>query len=171
MLPISQEASSQATNKIKTLVIAPTNIAPQFASQQFTYRVSDENYLTDYYNIFFTSQNKQVQQMLINRLSFAKLNAYVTNGDTLLTPNYVLYSDILAFYADYRHPNTPFSKVSIEFKLYKSTESGYHLVFDKTFESHTPLEEKTSEALMIGWGADIQNINSQLIQALRANGL
>lgn len=139
-----------------TLQVNTLSILPQYAGNEFVYRTSEQNYLTDYYNVFFISPDLQLTQITADYLTKKKIFAYVGNSLNLLNnPTYTLNGTVMALYADYRNRMKPTADISIHFYLMRGDA---RVVLDKTYTQAVPLQAKNSTSLVNAWNVGMTNI-------------
>lgn len=164
---IPKPKTIKGTPSNQILEIDNTTISPQFSSISFTYRISATNYLTDYYNTFFSPPGQQIDQIITNYLAQTGLFRYVTNDDDYGHANYTLHAKVLELYADYRHRTTPKGIVTIQFTLFKQTELETTILMDKTFKEKITLSSKDSQSLINAWNQGLEKILQALVTKLR----
>ena len=84
-IPKTKKISIHPSKKV--LEIGNTSIATQFSSNNFIYRTNSVNYLTDYYNTFFSPPDQQINQIITNYLRDTQLFLYVTNDSDYDDPH------------------------------------------------------------------------------------
>jgi len=168
MLNVHPAARITRPAKNTILNIDDASIAPQFAGNTFVYRTTNARYLTDYYNLFFIPPAQQISQLLMKYLMKTGIYEHIDTPDSLLKANYILNTNILALYADYRHSANPKAVVSIQFTYYHIDKNNTpKLVFDKVFTQAIPLKAKDSFSLIYGWNKGIQRIFYQVSRDLK----
>lgn len=112
------------------VVIAPVTIAAAFDQQNFLYRVSDNQYLVDYYNSFLIAPVRQMDDFLAQYLNATKKFKAVTSRDVAVgwgnvaavganvnNDTYGVRVKILELYADYRDRNRPQAVIALQVSL------------------------------------------------------
>ena len=167
MLHIQMPKKTKTLRNAKTLQLTEPLITPQFSNNSFVYRISNTQYQTDYYNIFFIPAFQQVRQLLTQYLTRQSFIHRVIGAPSVIGAQYVLSTDILDLYADYRNTNNPTGVVTIQFSLYKHLSGKYYLIMHKTLSESTPLKQKDSTSLVNAWSAGLQRIFKKLSIQLR----
>lgn len=171
MLHVNMPKESKTLRNAIVLQLEDPSITPQFANNSFVYRISNTQYETDYYNIFFIPAFQQVKQLLANYLSRSPYISHVVDAPSVIKAQYVLSPNIISLYADYRDRNNPTGVVTIEFNLYKHLSGKYYSVLHKTFTEATPLQQKDSYSLVNAWNTGLQKIfkrmSAQLNNAMK----
>lgn len=150
-------------SNLGTVQINETTIAAPFADNSFVYRTSDVIYTKDFYNIFFTPPNQQINQILFDKIEKAKIFSNVEHTGALSIANFIITSNVNQLYADYRNRSNPVAVFEINIKLYKQTEQNSRLIFEKTYTQTTSIEPQDSIGLMSAWNADINTTFNQII--------
>jgi len=152
----------------QNLFVHSTTIIPQFANVNFVYRTSKINYLTDYYNEFFTLPANLINQAITKYLSATNVFRFVTNGPHPITANYLLTSKVIELYADYRNRHHPKAVMAAQFNLFFTNQSGEKIMLlNKTFAAAAPLRCKDSKSLVNAWNVDMEIILRRLAYSLR----
>jgi ABC-type uncharacterized transport system auxiliary subunit len=143
-------------------------VTPQFSNVNFIYRTSKINYLTDYYNEFLTLPSNLINQAITKYLSYTNIFRFVTNEDHITNMKYLLKSDVLELYADYRDHNHPKAVMRIKFNLFRINSSGKNtMLLNKTLSAAAPLRCKDSKSLVNAWNVDLEIILRRLAYNLR----
>lgn len=143
----------------KVLEVSSVAIAPQFSNLSFVYRVSDANYTRDYYNIFFNPPAQQIEQSIIKYLRGEHLFKYIASDASILPPNYILHSEVVAFYADYRDFKRPKAVIAIRFALFNDKTQ---ILMDRVFSLAVALQQKDTQSLVYAWNSGLTEILKQL---------
>jgi ABC-type uncharacterized transport system auxiliary subunit len=154
---VPSKTKYHASNKV--LEVSNVTIAPQFSNLSFVYRVSNTNYTRDYYNIFFNSPAQQIEQLIIKYLRSENLFKYIASDASILPPNYILHSEIVAFCADYRDFKRPKAVIAIRFILFNDKT---RVLMNKMFSAAVALQQKDTRSLVYAWDAGLEEILEQL---------
>lgn len=161
MLDVHYPPRVQKKLSTDILEVYPTSISPQFAGNSFVYLTSNINYMSDYYNAFFIPPAQQFTQIITRYFDHTALFYKATTGNNFLKNNYILQTNVLALYADYRSSFHPKGALVIEFILFKVGEENTTLLLDKTYKQSVPLAQKDSQSLIVAWNQGLQNILKQ----------
>lgn len=152
----------------QNLFVHSTAAIPQFSNVNFVYRTSKINYLTDYYNEFFTLPTNLINQAITKYLSSTNIFRFVTNEDHPIRIKYLLKSEITELYADYRNRNCPKAVMKIQFNLFRTNPSGRTtMILNKTLSAAALLQHKDSKSLVNAWNVDLEIILQRLAYNLR----
>jgi len=141
------------------------SVAAPFNQLSFIYRLSDYQYLTDYYHTFAIPLSQQFDSLLLN-YSHALGNFTPISIYELVNTDYKLQPVITQFYADYRDRNHPQAVVTLNLKLFKREEKQTKMIMNKSFTAHTSIQVKDTEHLLIAWQQGLQNVITQGIRNL-----
>lgn len=150
----------------KSITIEPTNHLPQFANNEFIYRVSKNQYISDYYHIFIQPPAYLINQSLVHYIQSTGLFQHV--GSAWLgidKPQYQLDSVLMSMYADYRQKNKPTAHITLRIRLRKNTQ----ILLDKNYSADTPLTQKSTLALINGWNQGIAQILKSATKGIRTS--
>lgn len=149
------------------LEIYTPQIISQFSGTSFVYRINEINYISDYYNIFFGFPSMQIGQNGVKYIQASKIFKYASDNILPLEADYVLKTNILELYADYRDKKSPKAVISIQYTLI-SLKKQPAIIFNKTFSQSITITEKNSIALVDGWNNGLQKILEQMLNWLRS---
>ncbi len=162
MMHVNMPKKSTAFRNAKILQLEVPTITPQFADNSFVYRTSNSLYQNDYYNVFLIPAFQQVKQLLTAYLSRSPRIKHVVDAPSVISAQYVLPTQILALYADYRDRNNPKGVMTMQFSLFKHISGKYYQRMHITLSKTTPLQQKDSESLVEAWNTDLQKIFKNL---------
>jgi|GEM_PF-1325960 len=165
MLEVSlpHKLNNKASSKV--LEINSINVVPQFASLGFVYRVSDLNYVVDYYNVFFTPPAQQINKIMNNYMRAKNIFSYISSGNGQLKSDYILYPEITALYADYRDSKRPLAVMVTDVTLFSKEDVNKPLLH-KSYTARISLVEKSSESLVKSWNKALQSILADISRDL-----
>ena len=151
MLNVNLPKKANNTTSKNILLVSNVQSLSEFSGFDFVYRLSEFNYTKDKYNVFFISPQQQIKQITTRYLQHLGLFKSVSDNFSLLTtiPNqkYILYTKILALYADYRNKENPKAVISLRFTLTNEEQ----IVFAKTYLFRISLQKKNSSDLVQAW--------------------
>jgi cholesterol transport system auxiliary component len=157
---------------------APTNIvalnrvsiSPLFQSRSFTYRTAENAYKQDPYAGFLIPPERALAEPIRTWMRASGVFGRVVEPGSSLTPTLVAEVSINQLYGDLRKASEPVGRMEIRFICYevKDGDPG-RIVLDKVSAHETPLTQKTPDALMAAWDADLraimEEINSEYAKA------
>lgn len=156
----------QQTKAHKCAVIINTvSVTAPFNQLSFIYRVSDVQYLTDYYHSFAVPLFQQFDSLLLN-YSYALGNFNPISVYELSNADYKLQPVITQFYADYRDRNHPQAVIALNLKLFKREDKQVKMIMNKSFTARISIKVKDTENLLIAWQQGLQNVMTQGIRDL-----
>ncbi len=161
MFRVHYPARQKAASRNAVLQVLTTQVLPQFAGGQMVYRMTDLNYESDYYNIFFIPPGQQITQILTHWFRSRRIaKDVVTNS--LLNVNYILQSTVQALYADYRSNAAPRAVIKMRFTLYQQMQYKRRIVLEKTFYSRIAIHRHDTQGLMRAYNNELNVIMSKL---------
>ncbi|MCL5260253.1 MAG: hypothetical protein M1561_01010 [Gammaproteobacteria bacterium] len=154
LLDVKNFPAKKAPKCACILEINQLTATPPFDQLSFIYRISDTQYITDFYHSFLVAPTQQLSGLLTNRL-------YATGHIKQLaftSSHYKLYPKLTKFYADYRDRNHPKAIIAMQIMLSKETKSTQAILLDKNFIVQVPIQEKNSDCLLAAWNKGVATI-------------
>lgn len=140
------------------LLINEVTAVPPYNMGSFIYRVSKEQYLSDYYHVFMVSPPAQLTDLFSQYfLSQPLFENVQTSATQTLNPDYEMQIKLLALYADYRHSARPMAVMTFRLGLYKNGKD-QALLYNKVYTARVPLAAKTNPALVVAWNQALRQL-------------
>lgn len=159
------EQNAPKSGKTEVLVENITAKVP-YDQLHFIYRISEAQYLTDYYNSFFVAPTEQLYPALVNYCKMSRKFTPITaasSGEQKIK----LHLEIEALYADYRNKSNPQAVVSVHLILMQGSGDGQgNILLDKTISSSQPLHVKDTENLIAAWSKGVTDVLTRVVQEL-----
>ena len=131
------------------LKIGAVSVAPPFDGRSFVYRLGDQRYEKDFYNIYSAIPAEMIansERQWINQANIFSLT--VGQGNSFF-PYYTLQTTVNEFYGDYRI--RPEAVVSLEFILTATNAGiGNPIIGANRYSKRIALKDNTPEALALG---------------------
>ncbi len=138
-----------------------------FTSNEFIYRISEDQYLSDYYHVFLVPVTEQISDITANYLMGQHLFGYVGSPlHPVSKAEYNLKGSVVALYADYRNSAKPKGVIAIRYILSLKGSKSSKVLMDKVFRQAVPLQSKTTTALLAAWNKGLSTIMAKLYLAL-----
>jgi ABC-type uncharacterized transport system auxiliary subunit len=148
------------------LVIDNTEVVPAFSNINFVYRLSDINYQSDPYHVFFSPPAGQFTQLLSDFFRQTHLFKYVTTDELYDQSYYTLHAKILELYADYRQTGKPVAVIKLEVNLSDSSGDEMKILLDRVFSTKVLIRQKDSSDLMRAWNQGLRQIFADVARSL-----
>lgn len=149
-----------------SVIVNLVSVSAPFNQLSFIYRVSNHQYLTDYYHSLATPLSQQFDSWLLN-YSYALGNfTPITIYNELSNADYKLQPTITYFYADYRDRQHPQAVIALNFKLFKYEKKQINTIMNQTFIARIPIQVKDTEHLLLAWNQGLQNVITKGIHEL-----
>ena len=149
------------------LKIGPVAVAAPFDGKSLVYRLGDQRYEKDFYNVYSAIPAEMIansERQWINNANV--FSAAVGQGNSFF-PYYILQATVNEFYGDYRV--RPEAVVSIEFFLTVVNGSKVNpLIGANRYTKRIALKDNTPEALVIGQQQALAEIFKQYEEQLYA---
>lgn len=153
------------------LQITSVRISPRYQSKNFTYRLSDTSYESDFYNEFLIAPTTLIAEELAKGLTGADLFQYVIDSSSQLSPTHTLEAAVNALYGDFRNGSAPKAVLEMEFFVSKETAGKSEILMQKRYSKAVALQGRSADALVKGWDQGLQAILADLIADLKAANL
>ncbi len=163
VLKPTREGANASSGPAKgVLTIKALNVVPNFNSRELIYRLQDDQYATDYYNLLLTSPGSQLGQCIHDWFNNSGVFHYVINSNSEVEPSFILETSIRQFYGDFRESATPAAVLDLQFFLLQEKDYEFNVVFTKEFQKQIPIEARTPEALVKGYNTGLTEILQSL---------
>jgi cholesterol transport system auxiliary component len=145
-----------------TLQVADVRVSSRYSGKNFVYRLSDTTYETDFYNEFLVSPAALIAEELAAGLRRSGLFQNVIDRASDIQPDWVLEAVVDSLYGDFR--NSAAAKAVLEMRVFVTNGRGStsQIVLQKNYASSVPLDGRSPEALVNGWGRALEEILSEL---------
>ena len=131
------------------LKMGSISVTPPFDGRSLVYRISDQRYEKDFYNVYATIPAEMIGNAERQWMNKANIFSATLGQSNSLFPYYYLQATVEEFYGDYR--NQPEAVVSVEFFL-SATSAGKvnPLIGANRYTKRIALKDNTPEALVLG---------------------
>ncbi len=153
------------------LQISSVRVSPRYEGKNFTYRLSDTSYESDFYNEFLIAPATMIAEELVKGLTRADLFPYVIDSSSQLSPTHTLEAAVNALYGDFRDSSAPKAVMEMEFFISKETDGKTEILMQKQYSKSVTLQARSPDALVKGWDQDLEAILADLVADLKAGNL
>ena len=131
------------------LKIGSVNVASPFDGKSLVYRIGDQRYEKDFYNVYSSIPSEMIGNAEREWINKTNIFAVAVGQNNSFFPYYTLQATVNEFYGDYRVK--PEAVVSVEFFL-TVTNSGKTnpLLGSNRYTKRIALKDNTPEALVLG---------------------
>ena len=131
------------------LKIGAVSVAPPFDGKSLVYRLGDQRYEKDFYNIYSAIPAEMIANAERQWLNQANIFAATFGQGNSFFPYYTLQASVEEFYGDYRVK--PEAVVSVEFFLATANAGiGNPIIGANRYSKRIALKDNTPEALILG---------------------
>jgi len=131
------------------LKVGVVSVAAPYDGKSLVYRLGDQRYEKDFYNIYSTIPSEMIGNAERQWLNNANIFAAAVGQGNSFFPYYTLQTSVNEFYGDYRV--RPEAVVSVEFFLTVINGSKTNpLIGANRYTKRIPLKDNTPEALVLG---------------------
>ncbi len=131
------------------LKMGSVSTAPPFDGKSLVYRLGDQRYEKDFYNIYSALPNEMVSNATRQWLNNAQIFSMTVGQGNSFFPYYILQTSVEEFYGDYRV--RPEAVVTVEFFLTATDPQKRNPVIGKNrYSKRVALKDNTPQALALG---------------------
>ncbi len=139
-------------------------ISPFFEGKGLTYKQTDINFETDFYNEFLIFPATNLTEVINKWIQDSELAEY-TPFNLADEENTLLAGNINALYGDFRSEKS--AKAVLELEMYIQKSKSDKLAFRKIYRKEISLTKPTPENLVIGWNQALTEILNQFTNDIR----
>lgn len=142
------------------LKMGSVSTTPPFDGKSLVYRVGDQRYEKDFYNIYLALPNQMVSNATRQWMNQAHIFAMTVGQSNSFSPYYTLQASVEEFYGDYR--SRPEAVVTIEFFLTVTNGAKTNPVIGSNrYSKRVALKDNTPAALVLGQQEALADILKQ----------
>jgi cholesterol transport system auxiliary component len=131
------------------LKMGSASTTPPFDGKSLVYRLGDQRYEKDFYNIYSALPNEMVSNATRQWLNNAQIFSMTVGQGNSFFPYYILQTSVEEFYGDYRV--RPEAVVTVEFFLTATDPQKRNPVIGKNrYTKRVTLKDNTPQALVLG---------------------
>lgn len=131
------------------LKIGSVNVAPPFDGRSLVYRLGDQRYEKDFYNVYTVIPAEMIGNAERSWFNKANIFAAAVGQNNSFFPYYTLQLTVNEFYGDYRV--RPEAVVSVEFFLSATTAGKVNpIIGTNRYTKRVALRDNTPQALVLG---------------------
>ncbi len=131
------------------LKMGSVSISPPFDGKSLVYRLGDQRYEKDFYNIYSALPNEMIGNATRQWLNSAQIFSITVGQGNSFFPYYILQTSVEEFYGDYRV--RPEAVVTVEFFLTVTDPQKHNPVIGKNrYTKRITLRDNTPQALILG---------------------
>jgi uncharacterized lipoprotein YmbA len=147
------------------LKIGSVSVAPPFDGKSLVYRINDQRYEKDFYNVYSTIPSEMIGNAEREWINKSNIFAVAVGQNNSFFPYYTLQATVNEFYGDYRV--RPEAVVSVEFFLTTTNDGKTNpLLGSNRYTKRIALKDNTPEALVLGQQQALAEIFKQYEEQL-----
>ena len=132
------------------LLIRQFDIAAEFESSFFVYKVSDNRFTSDYYNKFMVSPARMISDAVRDALNDSQKFRLVPASE-LSRIDFRLSGKITHLYVDIRNPEAPKAVMAVRLLLEQKAPTGFMPVINQVYSASEPVSEMRTDAYVQAW--------------------
>ncbi len=157
-MQVQREGQTFEPQENVVLMVRPFSLAPGYHSKELTYRKSEFQYESDYYNQFVTDVGQQIAEQTRGWLSQSGYFAHVVPPGSTMNATHMLEGNITRLYGDFRDKSNAQAIVSITFYLIDITKRQPGIILSESIDEQAPIAEATAENLIEAYQHCLQQI-------------
>ena len=167
-LVVPERTAAPRANPVKMhLKMGNFSANAPYDGKQLVYRMSDNKYDKDFYNVYLVYPREMVANATQKWLTQSNAFSLIVEQPTTFFPMYQLQGVIDEFYGDYR--DQPTAVVTIQFYGSASFNSKNGLFSTPRISKRVPLADKSTQALITGQQQALAEVLQELEQRLVAD--
>ena len=146
------------------LLIRQFDIAAEFESSFFVYKVSENRFTNDYYNKFMVSPGRMISDAFRDALDDSVLFRLVPSGEPDRI-DFRLSGKITHLYVDIRNPENPQAVMALRLLLEKQSSDGFMPVINHVYSKTEPLSGAgmRAEAYVQAWNRCLEQVVTEFL--------
>jgi len=158
LMEVRREGQTSKPQENVVLMVRPFSLAPGYHAKELTYRTSDLQYESDYYNQFIIDVGQQVAEQTRVWLSQSGYFAHVVPPGSTINATHMLEGNITRLYGDFRDESNGQAFMRITFYLIDIIKRKPSIILSESFEEQAPTAEATAESLVEAYQHCLQQI-------------
>ena len=150
-ITIETPNKASVTPREGVLKVRRLRISPPFDDLGFSYKVSQNEFSTDYYNAFLTSPAELLTAELIDHLSTNGAFQSVVLAGSSADSQVVLEGDITGLYGDYTDAGSPYAVIEARFFLLDMRDDPVRVLSQNTYSQRVACAGGDAPALVAAW--------------------
>lgn len=169
VIDISSQSERAEPQTGKTLKVRTFNISNRFNCKSLVYKTGPASYQSDFYNSFLISPEEMITENTISWLRKSGLFASIPDISSKADADLLMEGDIEQLYGDFSDSQKGRSIMKIEFFLLDYKEFPNKIVFQKSYNAVSSLEDNSAEELIKGYEKCLTQILQSLEKDLAEN--
>jgi cholesterol transport system auxiliary component len=168
VLNVERDGEAAATPHEISLHIREVAVSPLYNHRGFTYRDTQFEFETDYYNAFFIAPGSMITQELREWMRKAGLFKNIADPYNRLESDWTLGAQVSALYGDFSNRDDPRAVLGLHAVVLGDNEGRPLMIFEKTYEKSVPIAERSATALVAGWTQALSELFQEIENDLGA---
>jgi uncharacterized lipoprotein YmbA len=163
-----RSAEARTPNSEYWLKVSAISIATPFDGKSLVYRIGEQRYEKDFYNIYISSPSEMLTNATTQWINDSQVFKVTVGQSNTFFPYYTLQATVNEFYGDYR--NQAEAVISIQYYLTViSVGKTSPLIMAPKYSKRIPLKDNRPETLVAGLNRGLAEILAQFEQDLYQN--
>jgi hypothetical protein len=145
-------------NSDYTVKIMSMYVNADFRGTQFTYKINKNQYMSDYYNCFYITPDRNLQEVI--RGWFARSGAfkYSLEDTAMVDTDFIIKPYLIAVFGDYSDITNPQAVLIMGFSFLDNRGKKPVLIFYKDYMVKEKIPNKAPADLVEGWNKALKDI-------------
>ncbi len=144
------------------LLIRQFDIAAEFESSFFVYKVSDNRFTSDYYNKFMVSPARMISDAVRDALNNS-LKFRLVAPSELSRIDLRLSGKITHLYVDIRNPESPRAVMALRLLLEQKNPAGFMPVINQVYSVSEPVPEMRTDVYVQAWNRCLAEVVTEFL--------
>ena len=143
-------------------------VAAAYAGNALVYRLDEVRYVADPYHAFVADPGAILGNQIAQWLDRTGPFSTVAQPGSTQPASYVLDATVVDLYGDFRKGRSPAAVLTVQFALIDQMSARPKVIYERTFSRRIDLPRASPDALVLGLGAALAQILSQVAPDLEA---
>jgi len=150
-----------------TVKIMSVYVNADFRGTQFTYKINKNQFMSDYYNCFYITPDKNIQEVI--RIWFSRSEAfkYALEDTAMVETDFIIKPYLIGIYGDYSDITNPQAVLVMGFSFLDNRGPKPVLMFYKDYHFKENIPNKAPADLVEGWNKTLKDVLNEFGKDLR----
>jgi ABC-type uncharacterized transport system auxiliary subunit len=157
-LSADRPGAAKAGSGDTILKVREFSISRRFEAREFVHRASGDEWVSDFYNVFFMAPSENLTEQAREWIAASGLFGRTVGVGSLIEGTHMLEGNVAALYADYRKPGAFRAVMEIQLLLLDLREAPATVVAQGTYRKTVPLRSDSATEVVAGWNKALGEI-------------
>jgi len=141
-----------------TVKIMSIYVSADFRGTQFTYKVNKNQYMSDYYNCFYITPDKNIKEVIRNWFGRSGAFKYALEDTAMVDTDFIIKPYLIGIFGDYTDITNPQAVLAMGFSFLDNRGSKPVLMFYKDYIFKEKIPNKAPADLVEGWNKALKDV-------------